>query len=68
MADRNRFVNDGCCRAQSAAEPKIREQVNAEFAEQLKSANGWERFWLKRAIDREVNRRLEKVAPSHALY
>jgi hypothetical protein len=68
MANESRFVVDGCCRAQSAAEPAIRAQVVAAFSAQLAAAGFWRRFSLWRAIEREVQRRLDKVAPPDALY
>jgi hypothetical protein len=65
---KDRFVADGCVRAQSAAEPDIRLQVICEYSEQLKAAGIWGRFWLRRAIEREVRIRVKKVAPPDALY
>jgi hypothetical protein len=64
----DRFMEDGCVRAQSAAEPQIRLQVASEYSAQLEAAGAWDRFWLRRAIEREVRIRLEKVAPPDALY
>jgi len=68
MTSPNGFVPDGCSRGQSAAEPEIRQQVLAEFVEQLSSANVWQRIWLRRSIERDVQFRLNKLAPPEALY
>ena len=67
-ASHSRFVVDGWSRARSAGEPRIREQVLAEYAQRLAAASAWQRFWLWRAIDREVEARLQKLAPRGALY
>jgi hypothetical protein len=68
MAQQSRFVHDGFCRAQAAAELAIRAQVIAEFSEQLAEASFWRRLWLRRTIEREVLLRLGRVAPPDALY
>jgi hypothetical protein len=62
------FVVDGCCRAQAAAELKVRTEVEAEFAERLAAADFWTRVRLWREITREVRRRLNRIAPPDALY
>lgn len=58
------FVIDGCDRARAAIEPRIRRQVIAQFAEQLRVAGFWTRLRLRLEIEREVDRRLECRAPS----
>jgi hypothetical protein len=68
MAEQCEFVADGYERAQIAAEPAIRTQVVAEFSSQLAAAGVWQRFWLWREIEREVQFRLSQVGSPDALY
>ena len=68
MTEQNRFVHDGYCRAQAAAEVSIRAEVVVEFSGQLAAASLWQRFWLRRTIEREVQLRLDKVARPDVLY
>jgi hypothetical protein len=68
MQNIDRFVCNGHERARAAIEPQIRAAVSEEFADRWQAASLWQHFWLRREIEREVNRRLEKVAPSNALY
>jgi hypothetical protein len=62
------FVADGHLCACEASEPRIRKQVEEEFADQLSNAPFWRRFVLRRKIEREITRRIETVAPREALY
>jgi hypothetical protein len=62
------FVFDGCKRARAAAMDSIRAEVEREFAERLANANVLQRYWLWRQMDREIERRLERLAPSGGLY
>lgn len=49
-------------------EPRIRREVEAEFAEELQTS-GWIRCWLvRRKIETEIIRRLSELAPPDALY
>jgi len=64
FAGMDKFVEDGPERAGAA----IRAEVIAEFAEQLSTASFWQRLRIWRAIDAEVERRLERQAPPDALY
>jgi hypothetical protein len=61
-------VADGNHRVRQAIEPQIRAAVEAEYAERWQAASLWRRFWLRREMNREVERRLELAAPSHAVY
>jgi hypothetical protein len=63
-----RFVADGHRRAREAMEPSIRAAVESEFAVQLKGASFWQRWRIRAAIEREIDRRIERMAPRHALY
>jgi hypothetical protein len=62
------IVADGCCRARRANEPAIRALVEQEFAPRLAAAPLWRRWLLRRALKREVRRRLARVAPANGLY
>ncbi len=62
------FVCDGYARTCAAIQPQIRAVVEAEFSERLAAASLWGRFWLRRAIEREVRQRVRQSAPPEALY
>jgi len=62
------FVADGHNRARQAIEPSIRAVVEMEFTVRWNAASLWQRFWLQREINREVERRIAEVAPPEALY
>ena len=62
------FVQDGYRLAYAALEPSVRAAVEAEFAERLAVASLIERWQLRRAMAREVERRLQQMAPPDALY
>jgi hypothetical protein len=71
-----RFVEDGHQRAVQAIEgpllAEIRAAVEAEFADRLATAGPVGRLLIRRAVEREIQRRLrqaiEKHAPPWALY
>ena len=63
-----RFVADGYYRAYAANEPIVRQEVEVEYAEQLKAASFWQRFSLRREMATEIRRRLNEKAPRSALY
>ncbi len=62
------FVADGYSRARSAVEPEIRAAVAAEFAERLASASHRQRVRLWLVIEREIRRRVARIAPPAALF
>lgn len=62
------FVADGCERARKASIDKIRAQVEAKYSERLRAANWARRLLLKAEMRREVERRLDRIAPPDALY
>jgi hypothetical protein len=66
--DSNQFVADGYERACEAAIDKIRAAVAIEYAERLQAAGWWERWLLRYAMRREVERRLQRIAPPWGLY
>ena len=62
------FVADGCRRARAAIEPRVRADVEREFAGKLENASFLKRLRLRRQMEREIQRRVEAMAPSDALY
>ena len=64
----HRFVEDGYERACAASIDKIRADVKQEYAERLAMAGWWERLRLHYEMRREVERRLDRVAPPWGLY
>lgn len=62
------FVPDGYERARAAAVGSIRRQVEAEYAERLRYAGWLRRLLLRLEINREIERRLDRIAPPDALY
>jgi hypothetical protein len=62
------FVADGCHRARSANVSAIRAEVEREYAERLQSAGFFRRWLLCREMRREIERRLDRVAPPWGLY
>lgn len=72
MADREaksqHFIANGRQNACVAIEPMVRTEVEAEYAEQLKGASLWRRFWIHRKMKQEIRRRIGELAPPDALY
>ena len=68
MSDPHHFLADGHQRAWEAHEPKVRAEVEAEFADRWKEASSRARRHLREEIEREIDRRLEELAPPNALY
>ncbi len=62
------FIADGYERAREASFDRIRVQVEAEYAERLRAANWARRLLLKAEMRREIERRLDRIAPPDALY
>lgn len=62
------IVADGRERAWWANEPRIRAEVQREFAVLIDEASLWRRWLLAFTMNREVRRRLEHAAPRKALY
>lgn len=62
------IVSDGASRARVAAVEVVRAEVEAEFEPRLQEATLWQRWALKREMQREVERRLKEMAPPSALY
>jgi hypothetical protein len=66
--DSSDFVADGYERACDAAIDKIRAAVAADFAERLQTAGWWKRWRVRYEMRREIQRRLDRVAPPWGLY
>lgn len=66
------FVVDGHERARDAIERVVRQRVETAYAAALANANAWQRIRIRmkirRAIEREVRKRLAEQAPDDALY
>jgi hypothetical protein len=62
------IVADGWHRARSANASAIRAEVEREYAERLQSAGCFRRCLLRWEMRREIERRLERVAPPWGLY
>ena len=71
MTIEDRFLADGYQRGRAACETSrvaIRREVEQEFADRLRQAGFFGRLLIRRRIRREVERRLNKLAPPDALY
>jgi hypothetical protein len=68
MCQVDQFVVDGQSRAHAAIESKIHTAIEAEFAERWQAAYLWRRFWLRREMNREIERRLNKASSRYGLY
>jgi hypothetical protein len=69
----NRFVADG--RERLLADPETQKQiadatrrVAEKYQGALAEAGFWKRLWLRWRMYREINREVEKIAPSRGLY
>lgn len=68
MDVRNGFVADGYDRARDANEPIIGAEVESEFAVRPSAASNAERKRIRGEIEREIEERLNALAPRDALY
>lgn len=68
MKEKCGFVTDGFSRARKASQPIVRSEVEEEFAERLRNASRAERRQIRAEIDREIQKRLNAIAPPDALY
>jgi hypothetical protein len=62
------FVADGCQRARAANYETIRMQVEQAYAERLAAAAFCKRWQLRREMQRDLERLLDRVAPPWGLY
>jgi|GEM_PF-2673921 len=68
MTEGNGFVADGHERARQGNEPIVRAEVQRQYAAKLDAASPVERTHLNAEIEREIQTRLDKLAPPDALY
>lgn len=63
-----RFVAWGRCQVVAAYEARVREAVEAKYAEELAQAGflGW--LLLRQRMETEIRRELDRLAPRNALY
>lgn len=66
--DTSRFLADGYWRTRRHCEPAIRAAVEKEFEPILATSSAWRRFFIRREMQREIERRLDQAAPPEALY
>ena len=64
----NGIVADGQERARAAAMERVRAEVQRRFAPELARAGFWRRWALRLHLRREIQRRMEQIAPRDALY
>ncbi len=64
----SRIVVDGCSRARAAAEPKVRADVERQYADRLATASMIQRWRLKLEMKKQIAEQLAKIAPPDALY
>ena len=62
------LLADGQQRALAANKERVRMEVLAQFAGELKSAGWFRRLVIKRFIRKEITQRLKRVAPTAANY
>ena len=65
---RSAFMVDGYERARTAMELEVRREFESRFSEQWAAARIIRRWLLRRKINAEIERRLQKCAPDEALY
>lgn len=62
------FLVGGYKRAFAAIEPQVRREVEDEYSKRLKGATARETRRLRKEIEAEIVKRVEKRAPPDALY
>jgi len=68
MEEPNNFLPDGYQRLCCEHEPKIRAEVEGEYAEQLAASSWLNRRRIRKQMEREIDTRLANSAPPEALY
>jgi len=63
-----RIVPGGRKRAYIASIGRVRAEVEAEYRRELEKAGIWKRARLRWKMEREIRRRMKKVAPPDGLY
>ena len=62
------FWTEGRQRLSAAVMQRIKKEVSEEYSTQLKSRGPVGRFFLKRRMNREINKRIRQQAPPDAYY
>lgn len=62
------FIEAGSQLAREALRPLLQAEIAAAFAPQLAAASWPRRLWLRWYMRRELEVRLERLAPAEALY
>ena len=69
MDNRHGFVADGHARARNANKQVVRAEVELEFADQFNNAStAGQKKRIRVEIEREIEKRLNALAPPDALY
>jgi hypothetical protein len=63
-----KIVAGGRKRAYEGSVARVRAEVEAKYAEELKTAGVWRRMRIRRNMQREMRERMERVAPRSGLY
>ena len=64
----NGIVADGRAGVRKEYRPEVEAAVRARYADELARARGLRRLLLRLRIRREIERRLDELAPGKALY
>lgn len=62
------FVHGGQGRAWRALVATVESEVEMAYRKEMQEATRWRRLILRLKVEREIQRRLEDLAPSDALY
>ncbi len=62
------IVHDGQRRARQVLFGNVKSEVEAAYRKELLEATLWRRLLHRLKVQREIRRRLEKIAPRDALY
>jgi peptide subunit release factor 1 (eRF1) len=68
MNSSHHFLSDGHERASSASEPRVRAEVETQFADELSTASEVEAERLRKEIESAITERLDELVPPDALY
>ena len=68
MDRKTKIIADGQKRAYDGSIDKVRAEVEAKYAGELKRASMWKRMQLRRKVEHEIRERMKKIAPPDGLY
>ncbi len=68
MKEGNGFIADGYERARAANEPIVRAEVESEYSAKLNGAAAADQRRIRRELEAEIRKRLDRRAPPNALY